>query len=38
VRVGPFPSKQAAAAYRSSFETREHVVPFLVLPEDKDKR
>jgi cell division septation protein DedD len=37
VRVGPFPSQQAAAAYRSSFETREHVVPFLVLP-DKDKR
>ena len=32
VRVGPFPSKQAAAAYRSSFETREHVVPFIVLP------
>lgn len=33
VRVGPFPSKQAAAAYRSSFETREHVVPFIVLPQ-----
>ncbi len=32
VRVGPFASKQAAAAYRSSFETREHVVPFIVLP------
>jgi cell division septation protein DedD len=37
VRVGPFPSQQAAAAYRSSFETREHVVPFLVVPE-KDKK
>jgi DedD protein len=35
VRVGPFPTKQAAAAYRSSFETREHVVPFIVLPQDK---
>jgi cell division septation protein DedD len=35
VRVGPFPSQQAAAAYRSSFETREHVVPFLVLPDKK---
>ncbi len=33
VRVGPFTSKQAAAAYRSSFETREHVVPFIVLPQ-----
>jgi DedD protein len=33
VRVGPFPTKQAAAAYRSSFETREHVVPFIVLPQ-----
>jgi cell division protein FtsN len=37
VRVGPFPSQQAAAAYRSTFETREHVVPFLVTPE-KDKK
>ncbi len=35
VRVGPFPSKQAAASYRSSFETREHVVPFIVLPQGK---
>jgi DedD protein len=32
VRVGPFPTQHAAAAYRSSFEAKEHVVPFLVLP------
>ncbi|RYG85373.1 SPOR domain-containing protein [bacterium] len=32
VRVGPFTSQQAAAAYRSDFEAKEHVVPFLVQP------
>lgn len=32
VRVGPFSTQQQAAAYRSSFEGKEHVVPFLVLP------
>ena len=33
VRVGPFGSQHAAAAYRASFEEREHVVPFIVPPE-----
>lgn len=32
VRVGPFTSQAQAASYRSSFETREHVVPFIVPP------
>lgn len=32
VRIGPFPSQHAAAAYRSGFESREHVVPFIVPP------
>lgn len=32
VRIGPFPSQHAAAAYRSGFEGREHVVPFIVPP------
>ncbi len=32
VRVGPFSSQHAAAAYRSGFEGREHVVPFIVPP------
>jgi cell division protein FtsN len=35
VRVGPFPSQQAAASYRASFEGREHVVPFIVPPPSK---
>jgi DedD protein len=35
VRLGPFASQQAAAAYRTSFEAREHVVPFIVLPQGK---
>jgi cell division septation protein DedD len=35
VRVGPFGSQHAAAAYRASFEDREHVVPFIVPPESK---
>jgi cell division septation protein DedD len=33
VRIGPFPTKIAASQYRSSFEAKEHVVPFLVPPE-----
>jgi DedD protein len=36
VRVGPFASQHAAAAYRSGFETKEHVVPFIVPPSTKD--
>jgi len=32
VRVGPFPTQQAAAAYRASFEQKEQVVPFLIPP------
>ena len=32
VRIGPFTSQHAAAAYRSGFEGREHVVPFIVPP------
>lgn len=32
VRVGPFPTQHAAAAYRASFEAKEHVVPFVVPP------
>ncbi|APR99917.1 SPOR domain-containing protein [Pajaroellobacter abortibovis] len=31
VRIGPFPSKQAAAAYRVTFEAKEHIVPFLLF-------
>lgn len=33
VRVGPFGSQHAAAAYRANFEEREHVVPFIVPPD-----
>ncbi|MGH7271247.1 MAG: SPOR domain-containing protein [Polyangiaceae bacterium] len=33
VRIGPFGTQQAAAAYRTGFEVREHVVPFVVPPE-----
>ncbi len=33
VRIGPFQTKNAVSAYRSSFEAREHVVPFIVPPE-----
>jgi DedD protein len=36
VRVGPFPTQHAAAAYRSSFEFKEHVVPFIVPPSAKE--
>jgi cell division septation protein DedD len=32
VRIGPFASQLAAASYRTSFEQREHVVPFVVPP------
>jgi len=32
VRVGPFTTQHAAAAYRSAFEAKEHVVPFVVPP------
>jgi cell division septation protein DedD len=35
VRIGPFPTQHAAAAYRSGFEGREHVVPFIVPPQAK---
>jgi DedD protein len=33
VRIGPFQSQHAASQYRTSFEAREHVVPFIVAPE-----
>lgn len=33
VRVGPFTTQHAAAQYRTGFEAREHVVPFIVAPE-----
>ena len=36
VRVGPFRTQHEAAAYRSEFETREHLAPFIVDP-PKDK-
>jgi hypothetical protein len=32
VRIGPFASQHAAAAYRTGFEQKEHVVPFIVPP------
>jgi len=35
VRIGPFTSHHAAAQYRSGFEGREHVVPFIVPPAQK---
>ncbi len=35
VRIGPFTSQHAAASYRSGFEGREHVVPFIVPPTTK---
>jgi cell division septation protein DedD len=40
VRIGPFTTQHAAAQYRTGFEAREHVVPFVVPPEgtaDKDR-
>jgi cell division septation protein DedD len=33
VRIGPFGTQRAATVYRSGFETREHVVPFIVPPD-----
>jgi septal ring-binding cell division protein DamX len=36
VRVGPFPTQHAAASYRIGFESREHVVPFIVPPQVRD--
>jgi cell division septation protein DedD len=33
VRIGPFATQHAATQYRASFESREHVVPFVVPPE-----
>ena len=36
VRVGPFSTQHAAAAYRTSFEAKEHVVPFVVPPSVKE--
>ena len=36
VRVGPFATQHAAAAYRASFEAKEHVVPFIIAPPSKD--
>lgn len=35
VRVGPFATQASASSYRSSFETKEHVVPFVVPPSSK---
>jgi DedD protein len=32
VRVGPFATQQSAINYRSTFEGKEHVVPFVVPP------
>jgi DedD protein len=32
VRIGPFSTQRAAADYRTDFEDREHVVPFIVTP------
>ena len=37
VRIGPFTTQHAASQYRTDFEAREHVVPFLVLPETSSK-
>jgi cell division septation protein DedD len=37
VRIGPFQTQHAASQYRTSFEAREHVVPFIVPPETTAK-
>jgi cell division septation protein DedD len=37
VRIGPFSTQHAASQYRTDFEAKEHVVPFLVLPEPSTK-
>ena len=38
VRVGPFATQHAASSYRSTFETREHVVPFIIPPPGKEAK
>ncbi|MEO7110241.1 MAG: SPOR domain-containing protein [Polyangiaceae bacterium] len=38
VRVGPFSTQHAASSYRSTFETREHVVPFIIPPAGKESQ
>lgn len=38
VRIGPFASQHAAASYRSGFEGREHVVPFIIVPAGKETK
>jgi hypothetical protein len=35
VRIGPFSTQIQASNYRSTFESREHVVPFIVPPQSK---
>ena len=35
VRIGPFTTQIQASNYRSTFEAREHVVPFIVPPQPK---
>jgi cell division septation protein DedD len=37
VRIGPFQTQHSATQYRSTFEEREHVVPFIVPPETTAK-
>ena len=37
VRVGPFKTSREANVYRTDFERKEHIVPFLVEP-DKEKK
>lgn len=37
VRIGPFGTQHAVLQYRTSFEAREHVVPFVVAPDPSDK-
>jgi DedD protein len=36
VRVGPFATQRSAAQYRVAFESKEHVVPFIVIPDTSD--
>jgi cell division septation protein DedD len=37
VRIGPFSTQHAASQYRSGFEAREHVVPFVVPPDGQQQ-
>jgi cell division septation protein DedD len=37
VRIGPFANQHAASSYRTAFEAREHVVPFIVPPDKPEK-